>query len=42
MNHDEFLRIGHSLFVLLAGLVGGTVAVGFWGRRERGEAASAD
>jgi hypothetical protein len=42
VNHDEFLRIGHSLFVLLAGLVGGTVAVGFWGRRERGEAGSAD
>jgi hypothetical protein len=34
-NHDEFLRIGHCLFALLAGLVGGTVAVGFWGRRER-------
>jgi len=42
VNHDEFLRIGHFLFVLLAGLVGGTVAVGFWGRRERGEAGSAD
>jgi hypothetical protein len=41
-NHDQFLRIGHSLFALLAGLVGGTVAVWFWGRRERGKASSAD
>ncbi len=41
-NHDQFLRIGHSLFALLAGLVGGTVAVWFWGRRERAVAGSAD
>ena len=41
-NHDQFLRIGHSLFALLVGLVGGTVAVWFLGRRERGEAGSAD
>jgi hypothetical protein len=34
---DHFQSIGHSLFAFLAGLVGGMVAVGFWGRRERGE-----
>ena len=41
-NHDEFLRIGHSLFALLAGSLGGTVAVWCWGKRERGETGSAD
>jgi hypothetical protein len=40
-NHDQFLRVGHSLFALLAGLVGGMVAVWFYGRRERPEAAAA-
>jgi hypothetical protein len=34
-NRDPFLRIGHSLFALLIGMVGGTVAAWFWGRRER-------
>jgi hypothetical protein len=38
-NHDAFLLVGHCLFTLLAGLVGGTVAVWFWRRRERAEAA---
>ena len=41
-NYDQFLRIGHSLFALLAGLVGGTVAVWFWGRRESGVAGPVD
>src|SRR5262249_41794575 len=38
-NHDPFLLVGHCLFTLLAGLVGGTVAVWFWRRRERVEPA---
>ena len=33
-NLDEFQRAGHSLFVLLAGLVGGTVATRFYARRQ--------
>jgi hypothetical protein len=37
-NAEEFGRVGHSLFALLAGLVGGTVAVWFYERRERQEA----
>jgi hypothetical protein len=37
-NLDVFQRVGHSLFALLAGLVGGTVALWFWKRSERGEA----
>ena len=40
LRYDPFQRIGHSLFVLLAGLMGGIIAVWFWGRRERAEAAS--
>ena len=32
---DQFRRVGHSLFTLLAGLLGGTVAVWFYLRRER-------
>ena len=36
LRYDHFQHVGHSLFALLAGLVGGTIAVGFWGRRERG------
>ena len=40
-NHDPFLHVGHSLFALLAGLAGGTVAVWFHARRERREAAEA-
>jgi hypothetical protein len=39
-NFDAFQRVGHSLFALLAGLMGGTVGVRFWGRRERAEAAA--
>ena len=35
-NHDPFLKVGHCLFSLLAGLLGGTVALWFWARRERG------
>jgi hypothetical protein len=31
---ELFQRVGHSLFALLAGLVGGTVAVWFYTRRE--------
>ncbi len=41
-NHDQFQRIGHSLFALLTGLVGGTVTIWFWGRRGEGGAGSAD
>jgi hypothetical protein len=33
-NFDAFQRVGHSLFALLAGLVGGMIAMWFWGRRE--------
>jgi hypothetical protein len=34
-NRDQFLRVGHSLFALLAGLVGGTVGLWFHVRQER-------
>ena len=37
LRYDHFQRVGHSLFAILAGLVGGTIAVGFWG--EAGEGA---
>jgi hypothetical protein len=33
-NFDPFQRVGHSLFALLAGLVGGLVATWFYARRE--------
>jgi hypothetical protein len=33
--YDQFERVGHSLFALLAGLVGGMVATWFYTRRER-------
>jgi hypothetical protein len=33
-----FIRVGHCLFALLAGLLGGTVATWFHARRLRGEA----
>ncbi len=36
-NFYEFERMAHSFFALLTGLVGGTVAVGFYARRERGQ-----
>jgi hypothetical protein len=42
LRYDDFQRIGHALFALLAGLVGGMVALWFWERRNRGEAGSAD
>jgi hypothetical protein len=35
VNAEQFLCVGHSLFTLLAGLVGGTVARWFYARRER-------
>ena len=35
VNQDEFLCVGHSLFSLLAGLLGGTIAMWFYERRER-------
>jgi hypothetical protein len=35
-NRDAFVHAGHSVFSLLAGLVGGTLAMWFWRRRERG------
>ncbi len=34
-NLDAFQRVGHCLFALLAGLLGGSVATWFWKRRER-------
>jgi hypothetical protein len=34
-NLDAFQRVGHALFALLAGLIGGSVAVWFYARRER-------
>jgi hypothetical protein len=37
-QYEHFQRIGHSLFALLAGLLGGMIAVWFRGRRERTEA----
>ncbi len=36
-NAGLFRCVGHSLFVLLAGLVGGMIAVRFYARREAGE-----
>ena len=38
-DERDFIRVGHCLFALLAGFVGGTVALGFLRRRERAEAA---
>lgn len=37
---EHFRSVGHALIALLAGLLGGTVAVWFYARRERAEAAS--
>ena len=34
-THDQFQRVGHSLLALLAGLLGGTLAVWLYGRRNR-------
>src|ERR1700678_1659691 len=39
-TYDQFQRVGHSLFALLSGLLGGTVAVWFYVRRERTDAAA--
>ena len=36
-DRRDFLRVGHSLFALLAGLLGGTIARWFYARRVRGE-----
>jgi len=36
-TRDQFQRVGHSLFALLAGLVGGMVATWFYVRRERSD-----
>jgi hypothetical protein len=38
--YDQFQRVGHVLFALLAGLVGGMVAAWFYTRRARAEAAA--
>ena len=38
IDNGPSLRIGHSLFALLSGLLGGTVAVWFYVRRERTDA----
>lgn len=38
VNLDLFRRVGHSLFSLLSGLMGGTVALWFYARREQREA----
>jgi hypothetical protein len=38
-NYDPFLRVGHSVFAVLAGLVGAVIACRFQARRERREAA---
>jgi hypothetical protein len=37
-NHNQFQRVGHSLFSLLAGLLGGMVGMWFYARRERQDA----
>jgi hypothetical protein len=34
-NQDEFLRVGHCLFALLSGLLGGTIAMWFYAKRVR-------
>jgi hypothetical protein len=38
-TYDQFQRVGHSLFSILAGLLGGTVATWFYTRRESRTAA---
>jgi hypothetical protein len=38
-TYDQFQRVGHSLFALASGLLGGTVAVRFFARQERAGAA---
>ena len=39
-NYEEFQQIGHALFAVLAGLLGGTVASWFYARRIQAEAAA--
>ena len=39
-TYDQLQRVGHPLFALLSGLLGGTVAVWFYVRRERTYAAA--
>jgi hypothetical protein len=34
-DERDFIRVGHALFAFLAGLLGGTVAIWFYGRRQR-------
>jgi hypothetical protein len=34
-NYEAFTIVGHCLFALLAGLLGGAIAAWFWRRRER-------
>ena len=34
-NHDQFLRVGHCVFALLAGVLGGIVGVWFYARARR-------
>jgi hypothetical protein len=34
-NQDEFLRVGHCLFILLSGLLGGTIAMWLYAKRVR-------
>jgi hypothetical protein len=41
VNQNEFLCVGHSLFALLAGLLGRMLAAWFYVRRERAEVAAA-
>jgi hypothetical protein len=38
VNYNEFARVGHSLFALLSGSMGGMIALWFYARRERQEA----
>jgi hypothetical protein len=42
VTRDQFERVGHSLFALLAGLVGGMVATWFYARREQGDTLEGD
>jgi hypothetical protein len=38
-NYDQFQHVGHSIFALIAGLVGGLIATWFYAKRERAGAA---
>jgi hypothetical protein len=39
-NYDPFLRVGHCLFAVLSGVIGGLVAIRFHALRERDESAA--